>query len=217
MDTATKRRIDAWDAGLTESQRWTVFYHMRRWTWAQASEWAAKEYQLESAPSRSAMYRFYDSLQPLESDHRITSSIATGEAAAALAKTKTSDETTIAAYKAMAQDLALSGNEERAVKYTAMALKLAEQQTTARELELKTAAQQTKDKQLRLAREKFEAAETRATVAEKRADAAEDKAESLQARITELETALQDAGKINAADPAKVVEEVDRILGRKKS
>lgn len=163
MDTATttKRRIDAWDAGLTEAQRWTVFYHMQRWQWAQAAEWAAKEYQLAEAPSRSAMYRFYAAMRPLESGHRLESSIATGEEAAALARTKTSDETTIAAYKAMAQDLSLSGNEDRAIKYTGMALKLAEQQAKNRELDLKAAAQETKDAQLKLAREKFEAAEKR--------------------------------------------------------
>ncbi len=157
----TKRRIDAWDASLTEAQRWTVYYHMQRWTWAQAAEWAAKEYELASVPSRSAMYRFYDALMPQETDHRITSSIRTGEAAEALAKTYTGDEAAIATYKVMAQDLSLAGNEDRAMKYTAMAMKLAEQQTTTMELKLKAAAQQTRDKQLRLAREKFEAAEKR--------------------------------------------------------
>lgn len=215
--TNTKRRIDAWDASLTEAQRWTVFYHMRRWTWAQAAEWAAKEYSLEAVPSRSAMYRFYGALQPLESDQRLLDSISAGNAAADLARTATDDETTVDAYKALAQGLSLSGDAKSAMMYTRMALDIAAQQTKTRELELKTAAQKTKDSALKLAREKFEAAEARATAAETRADAAEAKATALQVRCKELETALADAGKTSVADPSKVAEEMDRVLGRKKS
>ena len=44
---------------------------------------------------------------------------------------------------------------------------------------------------------------------------AEAEAEALKATIKELEKALQDAGKVNVADPARVAAEVDRILGRK--
>ena len=84
-----------------------------------------------------------------------------------------------------------------------------------RELGLKAAAQQTKDEQLKLAREKFEEEAARRTAAEARAEKAEAEAEALKATIKELEKALQDAGKVNVADPARVAAEVDRILGRK--
>ena len=64
----------------------------------------------------------------------------------------------------------------------------------AQELELKQAAQQTRDEQLRLAREKFEAAEKRLE------------------RVAEI----ADAARGGKVDPAKVADEIDRILGRKK-
>ena len=63
-----------------------------------------------------------------------------------------------------------------------------------RELGLKARAQQTKDEQLKLAREKFEAAEKRLE------------------RVAEI----ADAARGGKVDPAKVADEIDRILGRKK-
>ena len=70
----------------------------------------------------------------------------------------------------------------------------AELKMRRQELELKAAAQATKDEQLKLAREKFEAAEKRLE------------------RVAEI----ADAARGGKVDPAKVADEIDRILGRKK-
>jgi hypothetical protein len=75
-----------------------------------------------------------------------------------------------------------------------MAGALADRRLRAEELKLKARAQQTKDETLRLAREKFEAAEKRLE------------------RVAEI----ADAARGGKVDPAKVADEIDRILGRKK-
>ena len=70
---------------------------------------------------------------------------------------------------------------------------------------------------LRLSQEKFDAEKARADEAQKRQTAAEKKAAALEALCAELKEALKAAGKSSAVDPAAVMEEVDKILGRKKS
>ena len=75
-----------------------------------------------------------------------------------------------------------------------MAMALRDRQLRSREVELKDATQATKDEQLKLAREKFEAAEKRLE------------------RVAEI----ADAARGGKVDPAKVADEIDRILGRKK-
>ena len=99
---------------------------------------------------------------------------------------------------ALAMDEATKDDEQRndeAMKiYSSSAAMFKSAEQRDRELALKAAAQQTKDEQLKLAREKFEAAEKRlAAMAE-----------------------LSDAARGGKVDPAKVADEIDRILGRKK-
>lgn len=172
MDNTAKTRIDAWDAGLTDAQRWTCYDKLRTMPWYKVAEWAAQEFDLASEPSRAAMYRFADRMRSQESSRRIERALAARDEAGALVAAKTDDAETIAAYKAMAQELALDGHAEEAMLYTRMALDIAAQQTKAREIQLKAAAQETKDAQLKLAREKFEAAEKRlASVKDAVADA----------------------------------------------
>ena len=191
--SATKRRADAWDAVLTDAQRWEVYDRLGRQPWHKVAAWAAEELGLP-LPSRSALYRLAARLRPLEAAHRLESALAARDEAAALVAAETDDETLISAYKTLAQDLALHGDAKTALAYTQMALALADRSVKAKELALKSAAQKTKDEQLRLAREKFEAAEKRLDAVAEVADAAR-------------------GGKV---DPAKVADEIDRILGRKK-
>lgn len=159
-DAATKPRIDAWDAALDEAQRWQVYDRMRRSPWHAVSAWAREEFGC-AAPSRAALYRFAARLRKMESAHRLESALAAREEAGALVSAETDDRTLVAAYKTLAQDLALRGDAKTAAAYTRMALQLADNARRRAELDLKSRAQKTKDGQLRLAREKFEAAEKR--------------------------------------------------------
>lgn len=159
---ANKARIDAWDATLTEAQRWQAYDMFRRSPWYAVTKWAAEEFAIQQ-PSRSSLYRWAERMRKDESAHRIEQSIQARDEVGALAGTVAGDSKLVAAYQSMATDLALKGNAKDAVRFTAMAINIAAMTTKSQELELKRRAQDTKDEALRLAREKFEAAEARLT------------------------------------------------------
>ena len=149
-------RTDSWASSLTEEQSWQLYYKSRALKWNEAADWAVKEYGVE-APSRTAFYAWLAHMRVMESAHRLEQAATAAAEAAALAKTQTSDEAQIAAYKAMATELALrTGSAKEAEKFIQMAATLADKRLKAAELKLKDRAQQTKDETLRLAREKFE-------------------------------------------------------------
>ena len=157
----SKLRTDSWASALTEEQSWQLYYKSRALRWNEAADWAVKEFGVD-APSRTAFYAWLGHMRAEESAHRLEQAATAAAEAAALAKTKTSDEAQIAAYKAMATELALrTGSAKEAEKFIQMAATLADKRLKAAELKLKDRAQQTKDETLRLAREKFEAAEKR--------------------------------------------------------
>jgi len=157
-----KPRIDAWDARLTEAQRWEAYAKFREWPWTQVSTWIAATFKLR-APGRNALYRWGRRMRELESAHRIEQAITARDEAGALAASATPDDPAlISAYKALAADIALrTGDARSAAAFTRMALDIAAQGTKTAELELRARAQATKDEALALAREKFTAAEAR--------------------------------------------------------
>ena len=157
----SKLRTDSWAANLTEEQAWALYYKARGLRWFEVTHWAMQEYGTEP-PSRTAFYAWLGRMRKEESAHRLEQAATAAAEAAALAKTKTSDDALIAAYKAMGAELALrTGSAKEAEKFIQMAATLADKRLKAAELKLKDRAQQTKDETLRLAREKFEAAEKR--------------------------------------------------------
>lgn len=157
----SKLRTDSWASSLTEEQAWALYYKARGLRWNEAADWAVKEFGVD-APSRTAFYAWLGRMRKEESAHRLEQAATAAAEAAALAKTKTSDDALIAAYKAMGAELALrTGSAGEAGKFVQMAGALADRRLRAEELKLKARAQETKDETLRLAREKFEAAEKR--------------------------------------------------------
>jgi len=155
MSKVTKQRSDSWAAALEVEDQWKVYAKFRRWSWDRVAAWVAKEYGIE-APSRSALYRWRDSMRSQESTRRIENAvIAESQVGEIAGASSLKDPILIDAYKSMAAELALTGNVQDAVKYTNMALALAAQQTKQIELELKAAAQDTKDEALQLAKDKF--------------------------------------------------------------
>ncbi len=191
----SKLRTDSWAAALTEEQSWQLYAKARRCDWQDAAAWAVKELGLVRMPGRSAFYKWLDWMRGEESAHRLSQAATAAAEAAALAKTQAKDDALIGAYKAMAAELALrTGSAKEAQKFVEMAASLADRQLKAAELDLKARSQETRDAQLKLAREKFEAAERRLE------------------RVAEI----ADAARGGKVDPAKVADEIDRILGRKK-
>lgn len=148
MTDKTKTRIDAWDAQLSEAQRWQVYDRLRRSAWYVVSAWVKEEFGLSEGPSRSAIYRFSSRMRGLESAHRIESALLARDEAGALVAATTDDEATITAYKAMAQDLAIGGNADEAIKFTKMALNLAAQLTRTKEIQIKERDQNLREREV---------------------------------------------------------------------
>ena len=168
MKTALKQnkpRSDAWDADLSDAQRWQAYDLFRRSAWYEVAEWVRSEFGLRRAPGRNALYRWARRMREDESAHRVEQAITARDEIGALANTTATDAALIDAYKSLAADLALKGNAADAVKYTVMAMEIGNAQRKAAELDLKRRAQETKDEALKLSREKFEAAERRLNAA----------------------------------------------------
>jgi tetratricopeptide (TPR) repeat protein len=165
MTEPSKPRTDAWDAALTERQRWEAYERFRQFTWRQVATWLEEEHGIET--SKTALYRWASRMRKLESAHRIEQAIEAREEAGELAASaKQNDSALIEAYKTLGADIALrTGDAKAASKFLRMALDISEANRAAAELDLKARAQETKDKALRLAREKFEAAERRLAAA----------------------------------------------------
>jgi len=158
----SKARSDAWDAALTDAQRWMAYDQMRRSPWYKVSEWAAGQFGVP-APSRTALYNWARRMRGMESARRVEQAVAARDEIGTLAEAAgQKDAHLVEAFKAMAVDIVMSGgNAADAARFTQMALAIAAAETKRKELDLKDRAQQTKDEALRLAREKFETAERR--------------------------------------------------------
>ena len=189
-------RIDHWAAALPEKTLWEIYYRIKSMRWMDAAELVVREYGAQRQPGRNSIYEFKCRMREEESAHRMAEVAVAQAEAAALAKGRSlSDEDTEAAYKQLATELVLrTGSAKDAKPLVEMAAAIADRRQRDAELALKEKAQATKDEQLKLAREKFEAAEKRLE------------------RVAEI----ADAARGGKVDPAKVADEIDRILGRKK-
>jgi len=155
-----KPRIDAWDAALSDEQRWQVYDRFRRYPWYEVVEWIGAELGV-TPPGRSSLYRWADRMRKLESARRVERAIQAQAEIDALAGTAAANDKLIAGYKSMAAEMALDGDAKTAVRLTQMAMSLAAQQTAQMELALKQQRIEQQAEAQRLAREKFEAAEAR--------------------------------------------------------
>ena len=187
-----KTRSDAWGEDLSEALKWELYkladYEAGCDRLAELK--LSGELDIEP-PSRAGWYRFLTRRRAEENIGRIQGGVAEAENIAATSHI--SDATLVNALKALAADRVTSGDDKAGVAFVSAATALIDRMQKERDLELKAAAQETKDEQLKLAREKFEAAEKRLAAMAEVADAAR-------------------GGKV---DPAKVADEIDRILGRK--
>ena len=146
-------------------------------------------------PSRAGWYRFLARMRQADAERRIekiAQSVAEAQKVADRHGVKAA--VLVETLKTLAVDRAMTGDDAAAQKFASAAASIWDRAQREREIELKQAAQRTRDEQLRLAREKFEAAERRLE------------------RVAEI----ADAARGGKVDPAKVADEIDRILGRKK-
>ena len=150
------------------------------------------------APSRAGWYRFLGRMREEEAAQTVISVETSKRIAQGITASKIDPRLAADMMTSLSVDEAAKPAEERNEKvmqiFAASAAMFNAAAQKAEELALKGRAQETKDEALKLAREKFEAAEKRlAAMAE-----------------------LSDAARGGKVDPAKVADEIDRILGRKK-
>ena len=190
-------RSDSWYAEVPEEELAKLYSMARRGAqWFEVVKAANDELGLNVHPSRSAYYRWMDWMREQDSERRLAQARIAALEADRLAKgVGLNDDTAIMAYKSLAAEMALkTGNAKEAGHFMRMATDLIDRQLHAKEIDLKSQDLARKEEELKIAREKFEAAER---------------------RLAAVQDAI-DKSKNGTIDPAKVADEIDRILGRKK-
>lgn len=210
MEGIKLRRIDAWESRLTDEQQRELY----RWT--QTPREVKVEGEGEGKvvrrpnfdecmarldemgvprPSRGAWFRFKAAMQKMLREELLYSVAASSESAKDLKEMTPADYALAAdTFTNLAIDASMKGNDKAVSIYSGAARHYREMMQQEKKLDLQSRAQATKEDQLRLAREKFEAAERRLQAVQDAVDAAK-------------------GGKL---DPARVADEIDKILGRKK-
>lgn len=157
--TERKRRSDAWDAPLTEEQRWEAYDKAKGMPWYELSAWLETEYGLH--PGKNAVYAWMAYMRRQEGDYRLRRAIAAREEVKGLATAGGLDARTADAYMALANDAILGGDPDKgarlveaAVRISAAAVRVKEQAMSEERLELQ-------QKALDLQREKWEDAKAR--------------------------------------------------------
>ena len=210
MEGIKLRRIDAWESRLTDEQQRELY----RWT--QTPREVKVEGEGEGKvvrrpnfdecmarldemgvprPSRGAWFRFKAAMQKMLREELLYSVAASSESAKDLKEMTPADYALAAdTFTNLAIDASMKGNDKAVSIYSGAARHYREMMQQEKKLDLQSRAQATKEDQLRLAREKFEAAERRLAAVQDAVDKAK-------------------GGKL---DPARVADEIDKILGRKK-
>ena len=210
MEGIKLRRIDAWESRLTDEQQRELY----RWT--QTPREVKVEGEGEGKvvrrpnfdecmarldemgvprPSRGAWFRFKAAMQKMLREELLYSVAASSESAKDLKEMTPADYALAAdTFTNLAIDASMKGNDKAVAIYSGAARHYREMMQQEKKLDLQSRAQATKEDQLRLAREKFEAAERRLAAVQDAVDKAK-------------------GGKL---DPARVADEIDKILGRKK-
>lgn len=176
-----KRRMDAWDASLTEEQRWEAYEKAKGVAWPAFAAWIDAEYGVR--PGKTAIYDWMAHMRAQEGQHRLERAIAARKELKGLSEAAALDAQTADAYMALANDAILSGDPEKAARIVAAAvqinaasLRLAEQRQNAERLKLQ-------EQTLALQREKFEAAERRLNAA---SEAAQDETLTEAERLAKI-------------------------------
>ena len=156
-----KTRTDSWAACLSEEQGWTLYYRAMRCPWQEAAAWAAREFGLAKAPSRTGFYAWLAQMRAAEHEHRMHEAATAAAEAAALGRRCTRDEALVEALKALATEAALNTDAKTASSLIQSALAIKDRLQRADDLAIRAKAQATREADLALAREKFEAAERR--------------------------------------------------------
>lgn len=156
MNTDKKTRVDAFEAALTEAQRWELYDVFRASPWYEAAKHAAESFGIE-APSKSAMYRFAAAMRTAESERRIVQALeAKAEIGRSMEQVGGVDAELAHAWEQLALESALRGDPEAGKRYQTLAMEIRAAGIEAEKLRLKQEAESRARESLSLEREKFE-------------------------------------------------------------
>lgn len=176
-----KTRLDAWGEQLPEEKRWEIYNLTKPPSpeevegrecsdgrspggqssrpWLRDFERDVKPYLERErifVPGRTAWYRFLARMRKLERVKLVAEVEGSAETAKDIARVNIDFAKAAEAFKALAVDAAMSGDDQTAQTYARAAAAFRDQDLKSRELSLKEERQKTAEKQLALAREKFE-------------------------------------------------------------
>ena len=178
-----KRRMDAWDASLTEAQRWEAYEKAKGTSWMAFAAWAAEEHGVR--PGKNAIYDWMAFMRAQEGQHRLERAIAARKELKGLSDAGALDAQTADAYMALANDAILGGDPDKAAKIVAAAAQINAASLRIREQRLQAERLALQEQSLALQREKFEAAEKRLNAA---AEAAQDTTLTEAERLAKIKT-----------------------------
>ena len=205
-----KVRNDAWEAALAEETRRELYRFTKPPSSAEAAEGRPylRDFDRDVlpylslqgivAPSRAGWYRFLGRMREEEAAQTVIGVETSKRIAQGITAAKIDPQLAADMMTSLAVDEAAKPYEQRNEKvmqiFASAAAMFASSAQRDKELQLKADKGRRDDEALKLAREKFEAAEKRLE------------------RVAEI----ADAARGGKVDPAKVADEIDRILGRKK-
>lgn len=162
--TDRKRRADAWDATLSEEEKWKLFEYANSHPFPQALEALPAGTR---RPNYNSFYTWLRFMRTKEAAHRIASAIASRQELNGLSGAAALNAATADAYLALANSALLNGEPEKASQIVAAATKI-----NAAALRIKE--QRNKEERLRIQRENLELAKDKFAAAEKRLEAIQD-------------------------------------------
>lgn len=191
--TSDIRRADAWEAQLTEEQRWAVYAKLQKYAWQIVQPWIIEEFHIDP-PGRTALYAFKNNMAALESSHRIEQALKNRELLRReMNQIGDIDPELQHAWLQLAEESTRRGDPKAGERYLKMARALRQDATTKLELELKQQAEARAKSELDIMQRKLELQEQ---------------------KIADAQRVLEE-GRGGQVDPQKLADEIDRILGRK--
>lgn len=182
-----KTRTDSWAASLTAEQAWTLYAKSRRCQWQVAADWAVEEFGLAKAPSRTAFFAWRAQMHAEEHEHRMEQAAIAAADAAALGQKVTKDEALIAAFKALATEVALTtGDAKSASAFVNSAMAIKDRLQKEEELKLKNRAQDVKEDELKIAQKKLEILQAKEAAAKDAVSDAKLTPEEREAKLKEI-------------------------------
>jgi len=174
-------------AALTDAQQDELFAVVKSGSYGRAVEWANTKLGISTSPA--ALSRWRSRQVSARTRRALRQSIETSKTFDGKVDQAVIDRRVGNALKSAFFTAVSSGDREAVLDFAKMALEFNSGERNKTRLDRELAA-------------------------ERRARAADERADALRREVDELRAALDQAGRANAADPAAVAAEVDKLLGR---